>query len=124
MSQRIFMLLQLNEHTPARGNAVYALSGPLAVLRYGRFFPLLTGQVNTLHYTDYDLVYTGEMEDNDNLETLWSRFNIGSKPNGYLGVSMSISDVVVIIDDNSAQACYVDMGPYQSRWMSGFSLGH
>ena len=42
----------------------------------------------------YDLVYEGDLEASD-LEDLFSLLNVGAKPEGYRGHSLSVSDVVL-----------------------------
>lgn len=41
----------------------------------------------------YDCVYSGELEAND-LEDVFERLNVGEKPEGFTGHSLSVSDVV------------------------------
>ncbi|MBC5744892.1 DUF3849 domain-containing protein [Lachnospiraceae bacterium MD308] len=57
--------------------------------------------------SDYSLVYSGRLEKNDNLDTIYERFNI-NHPEGYTGHSLSVSDVVVINRDGKASAHFVD----------------
>lgn len=42
----------------------------------------------------YDLVYEGDLEASD-LEDLFALLNVGAKPEGYRGHSLSVSDVVL-----------------------------
>lgn len=43
---------------------------------------------------DYKKVYTGEIENDADLDKIYMIFNIGRRPEGYKGRSLSVSDVV------------------------------
>ena len=47
----------------------------------------------------YDKVFEGEV-DCDGLEAVYQTFNVWSRPKDYKGRSMSVSDVVEIVDEN------------------------
>lgn len=57
---------------------------------------------------NYREVYTGTLEADDDLEKLYERFNIGEKPEGYMGHSMSVSDVVVLHQGGEDTAYFCD----------------
>ena len=74
-------ILQINENAE---NANYKMFAPLE--RLGR----LGLQFNK---NDYKVVYSGQMDVED-AEDVYMRCNIGQKPNGYKGHSLSVSDIV------------------------------
>lgn len=55
----------------------------------------------------YDRVYSGEGESPEPLEYLWKKFNM-AHPDDYRGRSLSVSDVVVLIDEEGAKAFFCD----------------
>ena len=57
--------------------------------------------------SDYSLVYGGRLGQQDNLNTIYEKFNI-NHPEGYTGHSLSVSDVVVINRGGQVSAHYVD----------------
>ena len=62
-------------------------------------------------YYNYSIVYTGTLLPSDNPERLFMRFNM-SKPQGYSGRSMGISDVLSIQSDGEITSYFVDDGKY------------
>ena len=58
-------------------------------------------------HDNYELVYSGKLEDGVGLEDLYTKFNI-DHPEDFRGHSMSVSDVVVIKDAEGEHAHYVD----------------
>jgi len=75
---------------------------------------------------NYSLVYDGQIETND-LEAIWTKFNT-SRPPGYSGHSLSMSDVVELYDHAGSEFHYVDrfgfrqigfdgQGPQQAQGM-------
>ncbi len=77
--------------------------------RYRRFISMADLQ-RSGEYPDarnYRLVYSGKMEEGDSLESLYQQFNL-ALPEGFTGHSLSVSDVVVIKNDNGMMAYYVD----------------
>lgn len=60
---------------------------------------------------NYSAVYDGELETND-LEAIYTKFNI-DHPEGFIGHSLSISDVVELYDDSSSQFYFVDSIGFQ-----------
>lgn len=57
---------------------------------------------------NYEQIYSAPLEPNDDLETLFTRFNMGPKPEGYKGHSMSVSDIVVLNKDGVETAYFCD----------------
>jgi hypothetical protein len=55
---------------------------------------------------NYEVVYDGEIDTND-LEAIYTKFNI-NHPLGFIGHSLSISDVVELYDEGSSEFHYVD----------------
>lgn len=64
-----------------------------------------------LNYTDYDEVYSGEVKleksDKAVLNGLYEKFNI-DRPEDFKGHSLSVSDVIVLSENNEDRAFYVD----------------
>lgn len=56
---------------------------------------------------DYGLVYGGILHPQENLDTIYKKFN-QNRPEGYKGHSLSTSDVVVISRGGQARAYYID----------------
>ena len=76
-------ILQINGNVE---NANYKMFAPLERLeRLGLQF----------NKNDYKVVYSGQMDVED-AEDVYMRCNIGQKPNGYKGHSLSVSDIVYI----------------------------
>lgn len=65
--------------------------------RYGR----------TVELANYDKVYTGELEQGETLDGIFERFNIG-RPSGFIGHSLSVSDIIVTTRGGELTAHYVD----------------
>ena len=61
----------------------------------------------TVDKDNYELVYSGKLEEGTSLEDLYTRFNI-DHPDDFRGHSMSVSDVVVIKDADGERAHFVD----------------
>lgn len=57
--------------------------------------------------TNYKLMYSGTMADDETLDNIYLRFNINI-PNDFRGHSLSVSDVVVVTDDGKRTAYFVD----------------
>jgi hypothetical protein len=55
---------------------------------------------------NYNIVYDGHIETNDP-EAIWTKFN-DSRPPGYTGYPLSMSDVVELYDDGGSEFHYVD----------------
>ena len=62
-----------------------------------RSFDSIRNKKNGFSFTDYELVYEGEIDDNEInfvLEELFVLFNLSDRPEGFKGRSMSVSDIV------------------------------
>ena len=62
--------------------------------------------------SDYNFVYSGQMTDDDTLDRLYERFNI-EHPGDYTGHSLSVSDVIVLQEEQGMKAYYVDSFGYR-----------
>ena len=62
---------------------------------------------------NYDLVYTGKMDQSATLENIYQEFNI-NKPADFTGHSLSMSDIVVVKTNGVYTANYVDTFGYVS----------
>jgi len=56
---------------------------------------------------DYSLIFGGRLGQQENLDTLYEKFNV-NLPEGYTGHSLSVSDVVVVNRGGQASAYFVD----------------
>ena len=56
---------------------------------------------------NYELVYTAPLTERDNLESIYTRFNI-DRPADFHGHSLSVSDIVVLHQDGKDTAHYCD----------------
>lgn len=56
---------------------------------------------------DYSLVYGGRLGQQENLDTIYEKFNI-NHPEGYTGHSLSVSDIVVVNRGGQVSAHFVD----------------
>ena len=65
------------------------------------------GKPKTVDKDNYELVYSGKLEEGTSLEDLYTKFNI-DHPEDFRGHSMSVSDVVVIKDADGERAHFVD----------------
>lgn len=110
MNEKICMLMQLKQNSPVSQLRFmpYSFSSTPGI---AKLLSQPVRPVKTLHITDYDMIYCHVMEDGETLDDIWARFNTDNKPSDYLGYSMSMSDVAIIIDMNSVQASYIDAGP-------------
>ena len=57
--------------------------------------------------SDYSLVYSGDMEEHDTLDSLYEKFNL-NRPDDFTGHSLSVSDVILIKTKEATTAYYVD----------------
>lgn len=62
--------------------------------------------------SDYNFVYSGQMTEDDTLDRLYERFNI-EHPKDYTGHSLSVSDVIVLQEEQRMKAYYVDSFGYR-----------
>ena len=56
---------------------------------------------------NYNVVYDGNIGTND-LEKIYSVFNLDTKPEDYSGYSLSVSDIIELYDENGSEFHYVD----------------
>ena len=56
---------------------------------------------------NYELAYTGELSEGQDLNALWEKFNV-NRPADYLRPSMSVSDIVAVKRDGVVSCHYVD----------------
>ena len=56
---------------------------------------------------DYRMVYRDNLNENESLDELYARFNL-EQPEGFVGHSMSVSDVIVIRRNGEMKAYFVD----------------
>ena len=56
---------------------------------------------------DYELVYKGQMERWETLDSIYSRHNRDDRPNAKIMRSVSVSDIIVTHKDNETHAFYV-----------------
>ena len=71
----------------------------------------LKGQGFSVEYEDYQMVYGDVIGENETLDSLYEKFNIGH-PLDFRGHSLSVSDVVAIKRDGEVTAHYVDSFGY------------
>ena len=88
--------------------SIYQLKGGDETLDY-RFEPLDAIRRNGLSVdsANYELVYTAPLTERDNLESIYTRFNI-DRPADFHGHSLSVSDNVVLHQDGTDTAHYCD----------------
>ena len=98
---------------PARGEpvgsfSIYQLKGGNETLDY-RFEPLDSIHRNGLSVKpeNYELVYEAPLTTKDNLESIYTRFNV-DRPADFTGHSLSVSDIVVLHQDGKDTAHYCD----------------
>ena len=74
-----------------------------------RFEPLDTIRNNGLSVKpeNYELVYEAPLTEKDNLESIYTRFNV-DRPADFTGHSLSVSDIVVLHQDGKDTAHYCD----------------
>ena len=77
--------------------------------RYYRFtsYEMLHNEGNTVDFNNYELKYTAELVDGTTLEDIYTRFNV-EHPDDFTGHSLSVSDVIVVHDDDVTTAYYID----------------
>ena len=83
-------------------------------LRYHRFtdYETLHKEGNTVDFDNYELKYTDKLHDGTTLEDIYTRFNT-ARPEDFTGHSLSVSDVIVIHDGETAAAYYIDDVDYK-----------
>ena len=88
--------------------SIYQLKGGNETLDY-RFEPLDSIHRNGLSVKpeNYELVYTAPLTAKDDLESIYTRFNV-DRPADFTGHSLSVSDIVVLHQDGKDAAHYCD----------------
>ena len=88
--------------------SIYQLTGGNETLDY-RFEPLDSIHRNGLSVKpeNYELVYEAPLTEKDNLESIYTRFNV-DRPADFTGHSLSVSDIVVLHQDGKDTAHYCD----------------
>ena len=88
--------------------SIYQLKGGNETLDY-RFEPLDSIHRNGLSVKpeNYELVYTAPLTAKDDLESIYTRFNV-DRPADFTGHSLSVSDIVVLHQDGKDTAHYCD----------------
>ena len=88
--------------------SIYQLKGGNETLDY-RFEPLDSIHRNGLSVKpeNYELVYEAPLTAKDNLESIYTRFNV-DRPADFTGHSLSVSDIVVLHQDGKDTAHYCD----------------
>ena len=110
-------VLERHRHAQSTDRDTYSIYQlkDIAETRDLRFEPFdrLQKSGRAIDRTNYDLVYTGDLEANMSLDDLYSRFNI-DLPEDYKGHSLSMSDVIVLHKEGQDTAYYIDRIGYQS----------
>ena len=97
---------------PAATYEIYQMKGG-EQYHYHRFESLESNKDAGLSVADYDLVYTGDWSGvtgdsvQQRLDSLFQRFNV-DHPADFHGHSVSVSDVIVVTENGSKTAYYVD----------------
>ena len=93
---------------PAGSFSIYQLKGGNETLDY-RFEPLDSIHRNGLSVKpeNYELVYEAPLTAKDDLESIYTRFNV-DRPADFTGHSLSVSDIVVLHQDGKDTAHYCD----------------
>ena len=93
---------------PVGSFSIYQLKGGNETLDY-RFEPLDSIHRNGLSVKpeNYELVYEAPMMEKDNLESIYTRFNV-DRPADFTGHSLSVSDIVVLHQGGKDTAHYCD----------------
>ena len=93
---------------PVGSFSIYQLKGGNETLDY-RFEPLDSIHRNGLSVKpeNYELVYTAPLTEKDNLESIYTRFNV-DRPADFTGHSLSVSDIVVLHQGGKDTAHYCD----------------
>ena len=93
---------------PADSFSIYQLKGGNETLDY-RFEPLDSIHRNGLSVKpeNYELVYEAPLTTKDNLESIYTRFNV-DRPADFTGHSLSVSDIVVLHQGGKDTAHYCD----------------
>lgn len=93
-NQNMYGIYQIADDTPGRNYKFMNLS----------FIERHTYQI---HKDDYKMVYSGRLWLGDTLDSLYEKFNI-AHPEDYTGHSLSVSDIVVLNENGTVKAYFVD----------------
>ena len=94
-----YAIYQINEDTKGKG---YRFMGMDYVLSHSM----------RIDASDYNYIYSGRLTEGDTLDRLYERFNI-NHPEDYTGHSLSVSDVIVLQEEQRMKAYYVDSFGYR-----------
>ena len=99
---------QAAQGEPVGSFSIYQLKDGNETLDY-RFEPLDSIHRNGLSVKpeNYELVYTASLTEKDNLESIYTRFNV-DRPADFTGHSLSVSDIVVLHQGGKDTAHYCD----------------
>ena len=99
---------QAAQSEPVGSFSIYQLKGGSETLDY-RFEPLDSIHRNGLSVKpeNYELVYTAPLTAKDDLESIYTRFNV-DRPADFTGHSLSVSDIVVLHQGGKDTAHYCD----------------
>ena len=99
---------QAAQGEPVGSFSIYQLKGGNETLDY-RFEPLDSIHRNGLSVKpeNYELVYEAPLTAKDDLESIYTRFNV-DRPADFTGHSLSVSDIVVLHQDGKDTAHYCD----------------
>ena len=97
---------------PVGSFSIYQLKGGNETLDY-RFEPLDSIHRNGLSVKpeNYELVYEAPLTEKDNLESIYTRFNV-DRPADFTGHSLSVSDIVVLHQNGKDTAHYCDRADF------------
>lgn len=94
-----YAIYQINEDTKGKG---YRFMGMDYVLSHSM----------RIDASDYNYIYSDRLTEGDTLDRLYERFNI-DHPEDYTGHSLSVSDVIVLQEEQRMKAYYVDSFGYR-----------
>ena len=72
---------------------------------------------------NYRMVYDGEIETNE-MERIFEKFNGEQEVPGYMGHSLSVSDVIELYDEGSSEFYYVDYTDFKPVAFGGPEPSH
>lgn len=93
-NQNMYGIYQIENDTPGRNYKFMNLS---FIERHGY----------QIHKEDYKMVYADRLWQGDTLDSLYEKFNI-AHPEDYTGHSLSVSDIVVLNENGTVKAYFVD----------------
>jgi len=102
---------------PLKDCRVWQLKPDVDVMMKFISYEEMTKRFGELAPDHYRLVYDGQIETND-LEAIWTKFNTRHPP-GYIGHSLSMSDVIELYDHTGSEFHYVDRFGFQQIAFEG-----